>query len=437
MPVELSPFEVRRALALLDKRSKRAADDAEAAVQALTWRASDEPAVFTQHRLQYFLWYELPRKWLAPEKDLIGIAQALGGFFEAAGETTARYAAICRSAVTVEMIRAEGKGCFELIEASGVESPDTPLLRWSDLMTPEEARIRDATAEFLEEAIVRGELVPGAEGWRERQVELTDSFLSMPGEMSGETPLAAVHSARIDSWLGHPTDTDRRSLLQTVVPLIGGREPAAAEAADALEPLLWLLGRLEEGVPLTQTGAFGRAFVREAVVRYPRWWRSELFGPPNREAEVYPLEMLHDLVRRLRLARRRGRAYRATGRARALQSDPRTLLALVVRELGPDDEIAPGGFDVAAALLLADPAPGNEELERRLRRLVELHSLLTDRERLSDLLPHILVGEVHRTLAPFNGSTGSYPEAPRLTPAGRTIAVAVLRARATAPRHML
>ena len=60
--------------------------------------------------------------------------------------------------------------------------------------------------------------------------------------------------------------------------------PSRKEAEAAVEPLLWLLGRLVDGVRLTQTGALPRALVREAVERYPDWWDAELLGSPHREA---------------------------------------------------------------------------------------------------------------------------------------------------------
>ena len=74
-----------------------------------------------------------------------------------------------------------------------------------------------------------------------------------------------------------------RALLQQVTPA-PDRMPSRKEAEAAVEPLLWLLGRLVDGVRLTQTGALPRALVREGVERYPDWWDAELLGSPHREA---------------------------------------------------------------------------------------------------------------------------------------------------------
>lgn len=92
--------------------------------------------------------------------------------------------------------------------------------------------------------------------------------------------------------------------------------PVAAEAARAaVAPALWLLERAHDGIALTQTGALDRALVREAVERWPTWWDTGLFGPPNREDEVTPLHELHGLLRDLRLVRRKaaGSSQRPAG----------------------------------------------------------------------------------------------------------------------------
>jgi len=40
--------------------------------------------------------------------------------------------------------------------------------------------------------------------------------------------------------------------------------------------------------------------VRQAAQLWPHWWNAELFGEPHREAELAPLESLHDGLRRLK-----------------------------------------------------------------------------------------------------------------------------------------
>lgn len=219
--------------------------------------------VLTRRRLQLFLWYELPRKWLLPDDKLVRIPPALAELLDLAGPATASYAELCRSEVTDRMIRAEGEGCFELIDASGVEPPDTQLLEWGDFMALEEAEERERAAVLLEEAIDRGELDPRAEGWREAQRRLLDAHLRTPSP-DGSTPLDRIHAARIDAWLGPAGVPDglgeeRRATLELVVPLLEGAEPSEVEAAAAIEPLLWLLALVADGVQLTQTNALPRS----------------------------------------------------------------------------------------------------------------------------------------------------------------------------------
>ncbi len=196
-------------------------------------------------------------------------------------------------------------------------------------------------------------------------------------------------------------DPAQRELLEAATPLDGGRR--LAEAAAAVEPLLWLLGRLADGVKLTQTGALPRALVREAVERYPDWWHTEVVGPPYREAEIYPLEVLHTIVDDLKLARRRSGILKLSPRGRELRVDPSALLSAIA------SMIAGVGGSRQLDLVLASLVAGGES--------------------------SVGFPELH-LLSPFRGVVGNWlPDAPRLTAAGRTLAVAILRERAYGPRH--
>lgn len=190
------------------------------------------------------------------------------------------------------------------------------------------------------------------------------------------------------------------------------------EAAAAIEPLLWLLGLLADGVQLTQTNALACSVVRAAVDRYPDWWDTEVVGPPYREAEIVALETLHSLALGLKLARRHGHTLRLTPRGQALRGDPIALFRLIVGELAAaGDAFPPGQLDVGLATLLTETAPAGREPDV--------------------VAPWLLVAGITRLLGPFAGVTGKYPEPMRIAPAGRTLALAILRARATGPRHAL
>ena len=393
--------EVEEVIRRLARRDAGTAEDARAAVEWLSRGEEDAPSVFTRHRLQAFLWYELPHKWLVSTDEHFAVAEALAAFFHEVGPEATGYAALCRDPQTAKILRVGGEGFVEAIETSGLEPPDTPVLEWSDLMTIEEALERDAVAEMLEQAVDEGRLVPGSPRWKKRQAELVEAYLTTPHRAEG-TPLSRILTARRQAWLEWFTDRPARAFIEAVTPQTDAA-PTIAEAEAAIEPLLWLLGRLADGVKLTQTGALPRVLVREVVGRYPDWWDGELFGHPQREADVYPLEVLHTIAAELRLARPRRGILQLAPRGRALRADPPALLSTVASAIA-----ANGGsteLDLALAMLLTGKADGFDF------RLIHL-------------------------LGPFYGITGGrFRQEAELTPAGRTLAAAILQARAYGPRH--
>ncbi len=102
------------AIAKLEAEDAGAARDAEAALESLTW--GEGLSVITQERLQHFLWYGLPMKWLTDTDHHRRIAVALGRAFDLLG--LPRYAALCRSGTTAAVLDAdersdaEGKKAF-------------------------------------------------------------------------------------------------------------------------------------------------------------------------------------------------------------------------------------------------------------------------------------------------------------------------------------
>jgi hypothetical protein len=400
--VVIESAEVEEVIVRLSSRDGRRGEAARAAVEWLAAGEEEEdaPALFSRRRLQLFLWYELPLKWLIEPEEQVAVAEALGSFFDELGPRAGELAALCRAAETVRILRDEGEGFVEAIEASGLEPPDTPLLEWSDLMTIEESLERGAVSEMLEQAVDDVQLVPGAPSWQQRQAELVESHLIDPGA-GVTTPLARIYVARREAWLERVAGADR-SLLEAATPT-ADELPTPSEAGAAIEPLLWLLGLLADGVKLTQTGALPRSLVRATVDRYPDWWDTELFGPPYREAEVYPLEVLHTLVDELKLARPRRGVLKLSPRGRALRTDPSELLSTIA------STIASVGASAEFDLVLAELVTSSErEIDFRLLHL----------------------------LGPFQGVIGGrFRQEGQVTVGGRTLAAAILRARACGPRH--
>ena len=335
MPVELTERQLRDAVAVIGERHEHGGQAAESALGWLGWEG-EGPLLLRRYDVQQFAWYTLPRKFLT---DL-----------EHKRQTARAYAEVCRSQDTRELLRAwehEDPAAWqrfrELLDASGLEPPDTDLLAWGRVMGFDEARVRDLVATALEQAIEDGRLTPGARGFRRAQGEIADAALLEPWEDDPcRSRLQAIHAERLDCWVkrgsarGSTGDCRSRCCPQ------------------ALEPVLWLLDRAASGIALTQTGALNRALVREVATRWPSWWPADLFGAPNREDDVNLLAELHELLRRLGLLRRTGRRLTATRRARALAADPPALLRALTRPLVADDNFDAACCELAVALILND-----------------------------------------------------------------------------------
>jgi hypothetical protein len=163
---------VAEALDKLRAADAHAAGAAEAALGSLTWGKGLE--TITLDGLQTFLWYELPRKWITDLDGKRHITIALGRLLELVG--LPRYAAVCRSPETIEILAAyerssrDGFVAFQHAgQRSGVDPPDLPELTWGPVMGMEEASAFASTAAALELAVTSGELRPGGRGWHTTQ----------------------------------------------------------------------------------------------------------------------------------------------------------------------------------------------------------------------------------------------------------------------------
>lgn len=370
MPIELSPDAVERVMARLGEHDLDAPRDVEG---ALEWICSGEgpaaPVTINRYALQVFLWYQLPRKWLTSREHKRAVAARLGRFLELVGGRAATYGEICMSEETSRLLEAwedEDGGAGALfrhaLDASGLEPPDTDALEWGSVMGLEEARLRDEAALELERALEDGRLEPGERGFKRRQAELVTGFLRSPrAELDGRSPIDLVAQERLEGWARRGSE-ERRAIVAAVELQLrqlgpAGKRPPAD--AGALEPLCWLLDAVVDGIALTQTGALNRALVRAAVERFPDWWDAELFGPPHREGEVFSLCEVHELARRMRLLRRRGRKLVLTTRGKALRGDRAALLHACAPDL-----LAADGFEAAAQELAAAVLLSRESVDR-------------------------------------------------------------------------
>lgn len=339
----------------------------------------DEPLVLSRYALQIYLWYQLPAKLLAPVEAQIDVAAALGRFLDAFGEPARPYAALCRAEETVEALRAWdlgfGRGrtvLRRLLDTSAIEPPDTPMLSWGSVSGLEEARLHREAALALELALEVGELRPSEPGVRRRQTAVLERFLGEASDdLEGRTPVEAIHAERLASWARGRSE-EHRSLVEPVVPILRDPGPALAteEVEVALAPLLWLLEQAEDGLPLTQTGALGRAVVRAAVKHFPDWWNSELHGPPHQEAEVVLLLELHAFARRARLLRRRGRRLLLTPAGRKVRARPTEAATVLASALLLGQTFDATVQELACATLLGRARTTQQELNDAVRPVV-------------------------------------------------------------------
>jgi len=359
--------EIAPVLAKLAGQDAAAAEDARAAPE---WIAGDQGlALITQQRIQNFCWYELPVKWFVDLDDRLRIVAALAQALDLL--RLPRYAAICRSGTTGEVLRAyetslaHGKAAFRrAAAASGIMPPDLPDFQWGPVMGLEEASAWSSTAEFLEVAVASGDLVPGRRGWKARQQELVRAHLNVPqAELLGQTPAQVILTERAETWINARRSETRRRILAVIANrLLHPAELPAAAAADPLPPLRWLLDQLDSGVALTQTGNLSQKFVQQNADRFG--W--DFSRPPRTEDDLYDLHQVRHFAQDLGLARRSGGKLALTAKGRGLLAAPGRLWRTVAAGLLGDD-----GFEVfAGELFLALLVDANSVPDREIRATV-------------------------------------------------------------------
>ena len=295
MPVELSERALRDALAVFGEHGGDAAH-AESALGWMGWEGEGQH-LLRRYDVQQFVWYIVPRKFIASLHHKREAVAGLARFLECLGGRAATYADACRSTDTDELLcawEAEDPGAFPkfraLLEASGIEPPDTDLVTWGQIMGLDEARVRERVSTALEEALEDGQLTPGSSGWRRRRAQIADEALLERWDDDDDreaTCLDAIHAERLDRWLerGLRQGSARGAIVELVAGIVAAEppeiEPERARAAVAAP--LWLLGRADAGIALTQTGALNRALVRAIVDEWPGWWSTDVHGPPHRE----------------------------------------------------------------------------------------------------------------------------------------------------------
>jgi hypothetical protein len=429
---------IAETIAELEVEDPGAARDAAAALDWLT--AGEGLSVLTQERLQHFLWYGLPMKWLTDTDHHRRVVEALGRAFDLLG--LPRYAALCRSETTAAVLDAyersdaDGTKAFRKADtASGIRPPDIEELVWGSVMGIVESNALSSVAELLELAIASGDLVPGARGWRQRQTELVRAHLTTARiELGGRTWLDAVVDERLDTWLSAYRNPTRRRILESLAAVV--RTPADLPAGidEPIPRLRWFLSELADGQPLTQTGNLSRAFVQAAAPRFG--W--DYATPPRAEHELYDLHQIRRLAQRLGLARRSGRKLTLTSKGRSALGDTELLLRTIARGLLPENRFTAALGELTLALLV-DRVVHTHEMEAVLTEVVaEVGWRAND----TGLPPddrdigwawHYTTNLL-RALDVLATGGGWDDRSYALTPEGRSLALQCLHSRATGPR---
>lgn len=451
MPVEVTDEELRDALAMTSEWDVEAGASARSALEWMGWNGAG-PFYLRHYDVQMFVWYILPRKFLTDLEFKRQVAAALARVLDQLGGRAATYAATCRASDTDALLEAwenEDPDAWDqfrtLLEASGLEPPDTESVAWGGIMGLDEASARDQIVTALEQAAESGVFSPSTRSFRRRQAEITEAALLQPLEGGkGESRIEAIHLERLENWLqrgigrGSP---ERRQILEPVLDLLAGAppplEPEATRLATA--PALWLLELGIDGIALTQTGAINRALVREAAARWAGWWNSEIHGPPHQEADLTLLGELHHQLKKIRLLRRSGRRLITTNHGRKLICEPAALLQTLAHDLIAGEDFRSACTELTVALLLTGfEANWSEPLAKVVQPAIvadgwhsgtDAPDIRTISWTISDF---IRAASAAGLIAAQHDLLSRKPLA--LTPAGRSALTSALRNRALAPR---
>ena len=432
--------EIAAALAKLAEQDAAAAEEARA---ALEWIAGEPGLAFiTQERIQGFCWYELPEKWFVDLDEKLQVVTVLAEALDLL--QLPRYAAICRSGTTREILdayevsTADGKAAFRrAAAASGITPPDLPEFEWGAVMGLEEASARSSTADFLEVAVASGDLVPGRRGWKARQKELVRAHLNVPqAALLGQTLAQVILTERAETWVNARRSETRRRLLAAIANrLLQPAELPPATAADPVPPLRWLLSQLDDGIALTQTGNLNRTFVQQSADRFG--W--DFPRPPRTEDDLFDLHRLRHFAQDLGLARRSGRMLTLTAKGRRLLADPRSLWRAVAVGLLGDNQFAVFAGELFLALLLDGASVPDTEIKATVGQAVAEEGFRDSRT--GGLPDEHDVGwatrqttNLCRTLGLLVVGGDWRDRSYGLTSTGQATALAALRARATGPR---
>ena len=254
--------------------------------------------------------------------DWDALAEATAVLLDAIGKE--RLAEVARSAETTQVLEAwkvdetTGVAAFKSAQsASGVEPPDTDVLAWSTILGPFEADALEAVERVLGEAVASGELVPGGPPGSATARRITERVLTIPMDLPpGQTYVGLVTTERVSRSIElarHPVLSEwRASVANRLLSAVAVEDPDSAVA-----PFWWLL-QLCAGPTVRRYRQSGYLLRPMSPMR-----PSASGGGTGRSLHAlrptfHQLTTIREVVRRLRLVRRRGRRLVATAHGRQL-----------------------------------------------------------------------------------------------------------------------
>jgi hypothetical protein len=349
-------------------RDRTLGTDAEVVAQWLT--SGEGTDAIYQAGVQHFLWWMLPRRF-APN-TWRRLVEATAALLDQLG--FGQYADIARSQTTCDVLESwaesyeQGQRRFLAANAaSGVQPPDTELVRWGSALGIDEATAQEAVERALEAAIVAGDLTPGARGWKQVAQQICDRTLTAPlDDPGGQTLLTRLVTERTEWWIDASRVSAHRRMRDKVSRKLLTPIPPPADIDTVIAPMRWLLECTAAEATLTQSGYLARSLVLEAVERF-EWWHWD--KPPRSEADVPQIGLLREVAGTLRLTRRRGRRLLITANGARLLADPERLWRALASTLGGTDDFERMIAELAGLRLL-ERAAIDDELPTTLTPIV-------------------------------------------------------------------
>lgn len=435
---------VAAALAQLAAEDQQLADQADVALNSLTWDEGLD--TITQLRMQEWLWHKLPVKFWTDLAEWAQLAGALGRLLDILD--LPRYAEVCRSTRTLEILAAynrdeqEGRSAFRrAMDASGVSPPDVPELTWGDVMGVEELQAHESASGALELAIEAGEVRLGTRGWRkQQQAVIRRQLLIRRPDLADSCWLDRVHEERVERWLSSRGDSRRTLLTGRRDAILGPQVPVPDRVGEHVAPVRWLLERALVGVQLTQTDRLRPAAVAE-MGREFGWWAES--STRLLEADSGEVGAVRRLARRVGAVRRIGHRLVLTASGRGLVADDTALWRALCGRLLDDGGFSAAAGEIALALLLDGEAETHDDVSMAVgMRIAE--EAWTDQDSgdgpgpsaVSSALGHLHAAlYVLRLLDVAPGTTWWDSFGWKLNPAGRAAALVAMQTRALRPRR--